>query len=158
VGTDPWSQFLDWLDNIIIPNWSELIGLLPILLVLGVLGPALSLIALLHLHHRFTRKRGRIRVAEAFAEAAPRDEAGQPVFAPNVPFCAEHALVYPGQSRTCDVDGAELSVRCPVDSTTRRAGDQVCRSCGTKYVLAAGQSPLVVRRNGRPPEGGAAVA
>jgi hypothetical protein len=38
------------------------------------------------------------------------------------------------------------------------AGQQLCRTCGTRYQLGASMAPLVVRRRGRPPEGGAAVA
>ena len=40
---DPWTAFLQWLQTIIIPDWGGLIALLPILIILGVIGPALSL-------------------------------------------------------------------------------------------------------------------
>jgi len=49
-------------------------------------------------------------------------------------------------------------VRCPIDQTTRPASQELCRVCGTRYVLGASRTGLTVRRSGRPPEGGAAVA
>jgi hypothetical protein len=155
---DPWTAFLDWLETVMVPDWTALIGLLPVFIVLGVLGPGLSLLVLYHLYHRFTRRKGRVRLAEIDARPAERDEAGEPIFPPNVPFCPTHALVHPPQDRSCAVDGEELSVLCPIDRAPRPASQQTCRTCGTKYVLGASNVALTVRRSGRPPEGGAAVA
>ena len=45
-AVDPWTAFLEWLQTILIPDWNGLILLLPILLILGVVGPGLSLLAL----------------------------------------------------------------------------------------------------------------
>ena len=45
-AVDPWTAFLEWLQTILIPDWNGLIQLLPILLILGVVGPGLSLLAL----------------------------------------------------------------------------------------------------------------
>lgn len=155
---DAWSQILDFLQSLIVPNWSDLIALLPLLIVIGVLGPALSLLVLYHLYHRVTRKQGRVKLADPEAYPAPLDEFGDPVFPPNVPFCSAHGLLFPGRATRCHLDGSELSVRCPVDDVTRLTSQQTCRACGTRYVLGASRSALVVRRAGRPPEGGAAIA
>jgi hypothetical protein len=44
--TDPWTAFLNWLSTILIPDWNGLIGLLPILLIIGVVGPGLTFLGL----------------------------------------------------------------------------------------------------------------
>lgn len=157
-ATDPWTGVLNWLETIIIPDWEGLISLLPILLILGVLGPGLTLLAAYWMYHRLTRRRGRVRLDEPEVVTARIGEDGNPVFPPNAPYCPHHLLIYPGTSRVCSVDGEELFVRCPVDDMTRVASQDLCRTCGTRYQLGASLSPVVVRRSGRPPEGGAAVA
>lgn len=155
---DPWSAFLAWLSTILIPDWGGLIALLPILVILGVTGPGLTVLMLYWLYHAFTDRRGRVRHAEREPAPAPTGDDGSPVYPPNAPYCPTHALLYPATTRRCDVDGEELLVRCPIDETTRPASQSLCRVCGTRYQLGASQSPVVVRRQGRPPEGGAAVA
>jgi hypothetical protein len=155
---DPWTGFLQFLQTLVSPDWGELVSMLPLFILLGVLGPILSLIAFMWVWHRLHRRGGRIRIAEPEAMPAPRDATGQPIVAPNIPYCESHALVYPAAATTCEVDGAELSVSCPIDHTVRVASQQVCRACGTRYVLGAARTALTVRRSGRPPEGGAAVA
>ncbi|MEO6577888.1 MAG: hypothetical protein ABIO99_03190, partial [Candidatus Limnocylindria bacterium] len=117
-----------------------------------------SLMMLMQVWYLLHRQRGHVRIADADARPAERGLDGDPVFAPNVPFCEKHALVYPVNIRICEIDRVELSVRCPIDSTIRPATQELCRACGTRYVLGASQTSLVVRRTGRPPEGGAAVA
>lgn len=157
-ATDPWTAILDFLQTMIVPNWGELISMLPFFLLLGVVGPILTLLLLLWLWYATHRKRGRVKVVEREAQPALRDANGNPVFPPNVPFCEEHRLLFPASRSTCELDGDELSVVCPVDHTTRPASQQLCRACGTRYVLGAASSALTVRRIGHPPEGGAAVA
>jgi hypothetical protein len=155
---DPWSAFLSWLSTILIPDWNGLIALLPILVILGVTGPGLTLLFLYWFYHRVTRRRGKVRHAEREPVAAPISADGTPTYPPNAPYCPTHRLVYPATARTCAVDGEELLVRCPIDETARPASQQLCRVCGTRYQLGASLSPVVVSRRGRPPEGGAAVA
>ena len=99
-----------------------------------------------------------MRTEEPEPTPAPIGEDGQPTFPANVPYCAPHALIYPATARTCDVDGGELLVRCPVDDNARVASQQLCRVCGTRYQLGASLAPVAVRRRGHPPEGGAAIA
>ena len=155
---DPWTAFLTWLTTVIVPNWTELVSMLPFFLVLGVVGPILSLIMLAWVWHFFKRRRAHIHLAIPEAFPAPRDARGEPRFPPNVPFCLEHALIYPASRVTCEIDGANLSVRCPVDGTARASSLQICSACGTRYVLGASKAPALIERRGRPPEGGAAVA
>lgn len=157
-ATDPWTAFLEWLQSIIIPDWNGLIQLLPILLIVGLIGPILSLLAAYWIYVRLRTRRGHVRTAEPEPVAARMDDQGNPVFPPNTPYCPTHALLYPQTAKRCEIDGTELLVRCPVDDNVRVAGQELCRVCGTRYQLGASAAPVVVRRQGRPPEGGAAVA
>ena len=158
MSPDPWTAFLDWLTTVVVPNWTELVGMLPFWLLIGVVGPIVSLIALAWIWHFATRRRGHQTVAVPEVVAAPRDANDDPIFPANVPYSAAQGLIYPPNRTTCEVDGSNLLVRCPVDGTVREASIQVCRACGTKFVLGAATTPLLVQRTGSPPAGGAAAA
>jgi hypothetical protein len=161
IGTfigDIWDAILGVLAIFLIPDWDLLIGLLPVLLLLGVLGPVLTLLMLGWAWHWMTRRRGRVRIADMEPVAGERDAAGALIVGDNVPFCSRDGLIYPPNISVCEICREELSVRCPVDGTTRSARQQLCRSCGTKYVLGASSSLITVRRKAGPPPGGAAVA
>jgi hypothetical protein len=155
---DPWTAFLNWLSTILIPDWSGLIQLLPILILLGVTGPGLSLLGLYWFYNSARARRPKVKFAEPMPERAAMAADGTPIFPPNVPYCDTHALLYPPKYRECEIDGEELKVRCPVDDAVRVAGQELCRSCGTRYTLGASLAPVVVSRHGAPPAGGAAIA
>lgn len=155
---DPWTAFLDWLTTVLVPAWGELIGLLNYFVIIGIIGPILTIIALMWVWYLLHRSRGHVRQVEAQAVPAPLSPDGSPEFAPNVPHCREHALLYPARSTQCEIDRADLSVVCPVDGTARLAAIEVCPGCGTRYVLGANSSPVVVASQSGPPAGGAAVA
>ena len=155
---DPWTAFLNWLQTILVPDWNGLIELLPVLLIIGVLGPGLTFLMLYWLYVRAKSKRGKVKVDEPMPELAAKADDGSPIYPANVPYCATHELIYPPTYRECEIDGEELTVKCPVDETIRVAGQQLCRTCGTRYQLGASLTPVVVRRQGRPPAGGAAIA
>ncbi len=155
---DEGQGFLDLLRSVIVPDWDALISMLPLFLILGVVGPILTLMMIMQLWYVLHRRRGRVRKVDAEPVSASLSVNGTPVFPPNVPFCEEHAVIYPADARTCEIDRAELSVRCPIDDTTRLASQELCRVCGTRYVLGAERTGLTITRRGRPPEGGAAVA
>ena len=155
---DVGQTILDWLSGILIPDWGALIGLLPILVILGLVGPVLTLLALYWLYHMLTDRRGRVRIAEPEPVAAPIGADGEPIFPTNTPYCARHALIFPATERHCTVDGDVLTVRCPVDESPRAATEELCRGCGTRYQLGASVAPVNVRSGRRPPEGGAAIA
>ena len=157
-ATDAFGTLLEWLATILIPDWNGLILLLPILLIFGLTGPLLNLLLLYWLYHFIIDRRGRVQLAELQAAPAERRPDGTPIFPVNTPYCVEHELIYPAKARTCEVDGDELTVRCPVDDTVRTASEELCRVCGTRYKLGASLAPVVVRRTRRPPEGGAAIA
>ncbi len=155
---DPWTAFLAWLQTIIIPDWNGLITLLPILIVLGVIGPALSLLAAYWVYVLASNRRGKVRTDEPMPVPADQLADGTYDYPPNVPYCPTHRLIYPATMRECPIDGEELRVRCPVDGSLRVAGQELCRTCGTRYQLGAALAPIVVSRRGAPPAGGAAIA
>ena len=158
VSTDPWTSFLDWLTTVLVPNWTQLVSMLPLWVLLGVAGPIISLIALAWVYHIATHPRPRTKVAVPDVVNAERDETGAFILPPNVPVNPRLGLIYPPNRITCEVDGSNLQVSCPVDGTVRDAAIQVCRACGTRFVLGAASTPLLVQRTGRPPAGGAAAA
>ena len=158
MSPDPWTAFLDWLTTVVVPNWSELVGMLPLWILLGVTGPIISLIALGWAYHFIRAQRAHVHRAIPEVVSAPRDADGLPVFPANVPYNPRLGLIYPPDRTTCEADGSNLMVRCPVDGTVREAAIQVCRACGTKYVLGAARTPMLVARTGTPPSGGAAAA
>jgi len=155
---DPWTAFLTWLQTIIIPDWSGLISLLPVLIILGVVGPALSLLAAYWVYVLASNRRGKVRIADPEPMPVPELSDGTYDYPPNAPYCPTHHLVYQPTARECPIDSEELQVRCPVDGSVRVASQQVCRTCGTRYQLGAALSPVVVTRRGAPPAGGAAIA
>jgi len=155
---DPWTGFLDWLSTVLTPAWGELIDLMPYVIVVGVIGPLVTLIALMWVWYFLNRRRGRVRREEAQARPVPLTEDGAPDFPLNEPYCEEHGLVYPARARTCEIDRADLSVACPVDGTIRAADIETCSACGTRFVLGANAGPTLVTPSSGPPPGGAAVA
>jgi hypothetical protein len=157
-SVDPWTAFLTWLQTIIIPDWGGLIQLLPILIVIGVIGPALSLLAAYWVYVWATSRRGKVRVSEPVPTEAPALADGSYDYPPNEPYCTTHHLIYPATMRECPIDSEELQVLCPVDRSVRVASQQLCRTCGTRYQLGAALAPVVVTRRGTPPAGGAAIA
>ena len=157
-AVDPWTAFLEWLQTILIPDWNGLIQLLPVLLILGLVGPGLTLLALYWFYVVVTSRRGKVRTDEPSPTPAERAADGTSIYPVNVPYCPTHELIHPAPAKYCDVDGEELQVRCPVDDTLRVASQPLCRTCGTRYELGASTAPIVIRRRGQPPAGGAAVA
>lgn len=158
MSPDPWTSFLDWLTTVLVPSWGELISLLPYLLLIGVIGPLLTLIVAMWAWYLLNRRRGRVRRAEPQPVPALLDAAGEPVFPVNAPYCEEHALVFPPRERQCSIDGDLLSVICPVDGTVRSAEIDTCSACGTRFKLGAASSRAVILSSDGPPKGGAAVA
>ncbi len=155
---DPWTTFLDWLTTVVVPNWTELVNMMPFWVFVGVTAPILTLILLAWVWHWLRKPRARVERIEPEGALAPIGDDGKPIFPPNVPYCLEHGLIYPASRIRCEIDSTDLSVRCPVDGTVRDASIQVCSGCGTRFVLGAGSTSTLVRRPSGPPQGGAAVA
>ena len=158
MSSDPWTAFLDWLTTVFVPSWGELIGLLPFVIVGTIVGPVLTIIALMWVWYFIKRRRGKVRRGDAQPESARLDDGGNPVFPANVPYCQRHALVFPARARTCTMNGDPLSVICPVDGTVRNAEVDTCAACGTRFKLGAATGSSVILASDGPPEGGAAIA
>lgn len=152
-----WNQLLDLIARVVIPDWKSIIDLIPLIgLPLLALWVAWSFgrLTLFDLAHR-----PRAAAERPGGRAAPRQADGGYDFPAGVPFCATHGLVYPTSARTCDLDGAELDVRCPADGTVRPVAAELCRTCGTRYRLgAAPDARMLLAAAAGPPPGGAAAA
>ena len=149
-----WTQLLQLIEKLVSPDWGSLVALLPLMVVLGVLGPLLSIGALVWMYYFVTKPRARVRFEEG-ARSAPLDDAGNPVFPPGEPYCARDALIYPPGTVRCDADDTPLSVICPMCGIGREAAITTCGNCG--LVLKVVSRSRVMRPAG-PPPGGAALA
>ncbi len=158
MSPDPWTSFLDWLSTVLVPSWGELISLLPVVILGTIVGPILTLIVAMWAWHSLKRRAGRVTRAEPAPSPAALDSNGRPVFPANVPYCEQHALLYPPRATECTIDADPLRVACPVDGTVRSATDDTCTACGTRFILGASTGSAVVLSTDGPPEGGAAVA
>ena len=153
-----WNQVLSILTVVLSPDWSALVAWVPLLLIVGVMGPILTLVMVGWTHHLLISQRLRVTYDEPLARPPEHLPDGTSVVPPNTPYCARDDLLFPARTTTCSSCRDELTVRCPVDGAIRPATQQTCRACGTKYVLGAGLDPLTVRSSARPPSGGAAIA
>lgn len=148
-----WHSLLQLISPIVIPDWGSLIGLLPILLVIGVVGPAVSLLVLGWFLYVVRAPRPRVTLEVNATRAAI--EEGQPVYPSGEPYCAVDQLVYPSGTTRCDACGRDLLVRCPKCSTGRTASIGTCGNCG--LILRIENRARALRPAG-PPPGGAAAA
>ncbi len=149
-----WTQLLQLIEKFVVPDWGSLIALLPLLLVLGVLGPLLSLMALVWGWYFVTKPRAHVRIEEG-PRAAPLDDAGNPVYPPGEPYCPYDGLVFPPGVTRCERDDAPLAVICPMCGIGRESVISTCGNCG--LVLKVESRTRMMRPAG-PPPGGAAIA
>ena len=148
-----WTQFLTTITSFVIPDWGALVGLLPVFILIGVVGPILTLLAVGWFVYTARRPRTRVHFEDGARPAAL--EAGLPVFPPGQPYCPRHGLVHPAGATTCEVDGEPLAVVCPMCGLGRRAEVDTCGNCG--LVLHVIPRARALRPAG-PPPGGAAAA
>lgn len=151
-----WNQILGFLSQLVIPDWGALIGLLPIFLVIGVLGPLLSLLAIVWVVYLLRRPRASLAVLEG-PYPAPHDAAGQPVYPTGQPYCARDALIFPTGETICGRCAEELVVSCPKCGIGRQARVGTCANCGLVLQIDKRAEQRAIRPAG-PPPGGAAVA
>lgn len=145
---------IDFLTPILIPDWKALIDLLPILLVIGVVGPLLSLLVLGWVIYLLGKPRSRIPYTDPVAHPAAIVD-GSPVYPAGEPYCALDRLVYPAGATRCDVCHRDLAVACPKCGTGRAAWIDTCGTCG--LVLRIDRTVPALQPVG-PPPGGAAAA
>lgn len=149
-----WTDFLGFLSTLIIPDWAGLIALLPVFLLIGVIGPLLSLILLGWLGYGVTKPRTKVTYVEGI-RSAPLDYLGEPIFPAGEPYCTDDGLVYPFGTIECERDKTPLSLRCPKCELVREASIHACGNCG--LILSMEPRALIVATDG-PPPGGAALA
>jgi hypothetical protein len=145
---------IDFLNPILLPDWRALVDLLPVFLVIGVVGPILSLLALGWFVYLAGKPRSRIPYAPPAPQPA-RIVDGVPVYPPGEPYCAHDQLVLPPGETRCPSCGRDLAVICPKCATGRPAFIETCGTCG--LVLRIDRSVPALRPAG-PPPGGAAAA
>jgi len=146
-------RILEFASTIIIPDWGALIGLIPIFLLIGVVGPILSLLALGWIVYVLRAPRAKVAL-EITAVRAPV-LAGRPTYPTGEPYCPVDQLIFPSGAVTCDTCRRDLLVRCPKCSTGRSAHVSTCGNCG--LVLKIENRARALRPAG-PPPGGAAAA
>lgn len=149
-----WSDLLGFISKLVIPDWAGLIALLPVFVLIGLVGPLISLGVLALLGYNVTKPRVKVRYHEG-TKVAPRDHLGRPIVPAGEPYCPRDGLIYPTGTVRCDVDKTDLLVRCPKCEVVRTAGIPTCGNCG----LALNLQPraMIVSTDG-PPPGGAAIA
>lgn len=149
-----WSDFLGFLSTLIIPDWTGIIALLPVFLLIGVVGPILSIILLAWLGYGVTKPRTKVTYDEGI-RTAPLDYLGEPIYPAGEPYCPNDGLIYPFGTIRCDRDKTALSLRCPKCDLVREASVEACGNCG--LILNMEPRALIIATD-RPPPGGAALA
>jgi hypothetical protein len=148
-----WTSLLAFTATFVTPDWGKLVDLLPILLLVFVVGPLLTLMVVLWLRYGLVRPRLKVEFAEV-RRPAPLDAAGSPVFPAGEPYSPRDGVIYePGTTRS--PSGETLVVACPKCSLVRPAADDRCGNCGLSFTLAPTTRSL---RPAGPPPGGAAAA
>ena len=150
-----WSSLLQIMAQFVIPDWNAIIGLLPLLVFVGLVGPLLTFLPLGVLIYQFRKPRVKVGIVEG-PRVAEMGADGEPIFPPGLPFCRRDALIYPSGTNRCDTCRDELAVTCPMCGLGRRAIIDTCSNCG--LVLNVKRRPVPVRPASGPRPGGAAVA
>jgi hypothetical protein len=149
-----WSNLLGFISKLVIPDWPGLIQLLPVFVLIGVVGPLLSLAVLAWLGYGVTKPRTRVTYEEG-TRIAPRDHLGRIIAPEGEPYCPRDGLIYPFRTNRCDRDKTNLLLRCPKCEVVRDASISTCGNCG--LTLSAQPRAMIVVTDKAPP-GGAAIA
>ena len=88
-----WNTILDITKMFVIPDWSAVIGLLPLLIFIGIVGPLITFVVLGIVVYQAAKPRPHLKLAEG-PQVARIGATGQPIFQPGLPFCRQHGLVY----------------------------------------------------------------
>lgn len=148
-----WNGVLQFLAIFVAPDWKDPVSWLPVLLLVGVVGPLLTLMALGWLNYGIRRPRVKAAFVDA-RRAAALDMDGRPVYPAGEPYSPREQLIYePGATRS--LSGEDLVVACPKCGLVRGAAIDACGNCGLSFTLRPATRTL--RRAG-PPPGGAAAA
>ena len=148
-----WNSFIQFTSLLVVPDWGSLVNLLPIFLLVGVVGPIVTLLVLAWFIYVVRKPRLKVAFADT-RRAAPLDAGGQPVYPAGEPYSPRERTIYePGATRS--LSGEDLVVACPKCGLVRKASDDVCGNCGLSFTLTP--TTRSIRRAG-PPPGGAAAA
>jgi hypothetical protein len=150
-----WNQILEITSLFVMPDWGGLIALLPVLVVLGLVAPFLTFLALGTVIYLVRKPRVSVSFEEG-PKAAEIEPGGEPVFPVGLPYCRRDALVYPSGTHRCETCHDQLAVICPMCGLGRSALVDTCTNCG--LVLKVKSRSMVVARTSGPKPGGAAVA
>jgi hypothetical protein len=150
-----WNQILQVTSIFVLPDWGMLISALPVLVVLGLVAPFLTFLALGTVIYLLRKPRVKVRFEEGPRVAAIGSD-GDPVFPIGLPHCRRDSLVYPSGTQRCERCHDELAVVCPMCSLGRTALIDTCSNCG--LVLKVKSRAIAVRASAGPRPGGAAVA
>ncbi len=148
-----WSNLLAFSGAFVTPDWGGLIGLLPVFLLIGVVGPFLTLLVLAWVVYGVRKPRPKVAFADP-RRAAPLDEDGNAVFPAGEPYSPREQMIYePGATQS--QAGESLVVACPKCALVRSAAEDTCGNCGLTFTLKPTTRSL---RSVGPPSGGAAAA
>jgi hypothetical protein len=148
-----WNQLIDLTAVFITPDWADPVGWLPLLLLVGVVGPILTLLVLLWAWYAIRRPRVNVAYAEP-RRRAPLDDDGNPVYPVGEPYSPTERMVYePGATQSAT--GEDLLLACPKCHLVRPAAQDTCGNCGLQFTL---KTPTRSLRPAGPPPGGAAAA
>ena len=151
-----WGTILKTVSLFVIPDWNALIGLLPLLFFIGIIGPLMTLLPLGIVIYQVRKPRVKgIRVEEGPTVAAIGAD-GAPIFPPGLPHCRRDSLIYRSGTVRCERCHDDLAVICPMCGLGRPALIDTCTNCG--LVLKVKPRAIVARRSAGPKPGGAAVA
>ena len=150
-----WSQILQVTSLFVMPDWGILISALPVLIVLGLVAPFLTFLALGTVIYLARKPRVKVRFEEGprVAEIGPD---GEPVFPIGLPHCRRDGLVYQSGTLRCGRCHDGLAVVCPTCSLGRSGLVETCPNCG--LALKVKSRAIAVRTSAGPKPGGAAVA
>ena len=148
-----WSGIIAFSSQFVIPDWGKLIGIIPYILLIAVVGPLLTILVLAWLRYGALRPRRKTVFTDP-RRLASLDANGNPVYPAGEPYDPTAGLIYePGA--TLSVSGAALMVACPKCGLVRNAARDTCGNCGLSFTLKP-----VLRSSGAAsrPSGGAAAA
>jgi hypothetical protein len=150
-----WTQILQVTAIFVTPDWGFLIGLLPVIVLLGLVMPFLTGLMLGTMAYLVTKPRVKVAFVEGprVAELGP---AGDPVFPIGLPHCRRDALVFASGTLRCERCRDELAVICPMCGLGRSALIDTCTNCG--LVLKVKTRAVAVRTTAGPKPGAAAAA
>ena len=147
-----WTDLLAFTAQFVVPDWTALVFLLPVFLVLLVVGPILTILVIFWLRYGILKPRVKAGYADP-RRPAPLDADGSPVFPTGEPYSLAEGMVYePGATRSAS--GDTLLVTCPKCGLVRDAAISTCGNCGLSFTM---KPPTRALRPAGPPPGGRAA-